>query len=570
MARRAADVAGGVAERQRAVAFFGGFADDTVCGSAEGRTRGRRHFPRSRRGQLRSAETRASPRPDLERASGARARPRRRKPRTAETARRGSGKRRVAALAAAVAAADAVVAALRDVRDIADFQTRAPRWSRRRAPRTPNPRFWRSDALEGRAPRWTELRRGRRRSTKTASRTPPPPPALKSTPRVSETPPDLSMDVLAACEREVDALLERFLRARWGALATAAARLRRWRRSPRSVRAQRAAVPPRVRSARRRRRAHLPRARAVEPLRGGVLAKRGLEPGSNRRRRRLRRGAQRPGPRRNKKKRRVRVRDVAPARRAPHRAEHGRQVHAASRRLRGGRARAGGRARTLRVAHAVAGGRGVHAPGRREPLDAGESTFLVECAEGGEHLARRLARLVRGPGRARAGRPRSTGTPSRTPRCRACRENQVPPAVRRTTRALARLSDAGMALRHMAAAGRGASGRPLHRVSVRAAPGRVPEELRDERRRAGGRPGERAGSRDAGGGGHGEETRRRVRHRIGDGGSATTRGRFGARSPRAIPRRSARRGRACGSRRVLYSVFSMYVSRKSYVRAASV
>ena len=65
--------------------------------------------------------------------------------------------------------------------------------------------------------------------TKTASRTAAAAaPALKSTrARLGDASPDLSMDVLAACEREVDALLERFLEhaPRWGALATAAARL---------------------------------------------------------------------------------------------------------------------------------------------------------------------------------------------------------------------------------------------------------------------------------------------------------------------------------------------------------
>ena len=228
-----------VAERQRAVAFFGGFADD--FGSAEGTderdddTDTFGEVGADNCGRLRRALRRV---PDLERCVG-----RARAASAAKTAdpralpeplAEKRHKRRVAALAAAVAAADAVVAALRDVANIADFQTRAPELVKASV-RTAHPEtlgFGASDALEEAraALDWGSAGDDAGSTkTKTASRTAAAAaPALKSTrARLGDASPDLSMDVLAACEREVDALLERFLEhaPRWGALATAAARL---------------------------------------------------------------------------------------------------------------------------------------------------------------------------------------------------------------------------------------------------------------------------------------------------------------------------------------------------------
>ena len=225
-----------VAERQRAVAFFGGFADD--FGSAEGTderdddTVG--EVGADNCGRLRRALRRV---PDLERCVG-----RARAASAAKTAdpralpeplAEKRHKRRVAALAAAVAAADAVVAALRDVANIADFQARAPALVKAsvRAAHPETLGFGASDALEEAraALDWSSAGDDAGSTkTKTASRTAAAAaPALKSTRARLELSPDLSMDVLAACEREVDALLERFLEhaPRWGALATAAARL---------------------------------------------------------------------------------------------------------------------------------------------------------------------------------------------------------------------------------------------------------------------------------------------------------------------------------------------------------
>jgi len=228
-----------VAERQDAVAFFGGFADD--FGSAE-RTDERDNenvgeVGADNCGRLRRALRRV---PDLERCVG-----RARAASAAKTAdpralpeplAEKRHKRRVAALAAAVAAADAVVGALRDVADIADFQARAPALVKAsvRAAHPETLGGGASDALEeARAALDWGSAGDDAGSAKTASRTAAAAaPALKST-RAPETrarleaSPEASMDVLAACEREVDALLERFLEHApcWGALATAVARL---------------------------------------------------------------------------------------------------------------------------------------------------------------------------------------------------------------------------------------------------------------------------------------------------------------------------------------------------------
>jgi len=228
-----------VAERQDAVAFFGGFADD--FGSAE-RTDERDNenvgeVGADNCGRLRRALRRV---PDLERCVG-----RARAASAAKTAdpralpeplAEKRHKRRVAALAAAVAAADAVVGALRDIADIADFQARAPALVKAsvRAAHPETLGGGASDALEeARAALDWGSAGDDAGSAKTASRTAAAAaPALKST-RAPETrarleaSPEASMDVLAACEREVDALLERFLEHApcWGALATAAARL---------------------------------------------------------------------------------------------------------------------------------------------------------------------------------------------------------------------------------------------------------------------------------------------------------------------------------------------------------
>jgi len=233
-----------VAERQDAVAFFGGFAERTdERDNNENVVREVGNCDNC--GRLRRALRRV---PDLERCVG-----RARAASAAKTAdpralpeplAEKRHKRRVAALAAAVAAADAVVGALRDVADIADFQARAPALVKA-AVRAAHPETLgggASDALEearaaldwGSHPAGDDAGFGH---AKTASRTAAAAaPALKSTrarlehaSTSMEASPeaDLSMDVLAACEREVDALLERFLEHApcWCALATAAARL---------------------------------------------------------------------------------------------------------------------------------------------------------------------------------------------------------------------------------------------------------------------------------------------------------------------------------------------------------
>ena len=286
-----------VAERQRAVAFFGGFADD--FGSAEGTderdddTVG--EVGADNCGRLRRALRRV---PDLERCVG-----RARAASAAKTAdpralreplAEKRHKRRVAALAAAVAAADAVVAALRDVANIADFQARAPALVKAsvRAAHPETLGFGASDALEEAraALDWSSAGDDAGSTkTKTASRTAAAAaPALKSTrARLGDASPDLSMDVLAACEREVDALLERFLEhaPRWGALATAAARLARWRRSPRSGRTQRARrAAPRSFGAPKTPRPPSTRARCGTPARWSpckARARAGLEPAAS-------------------------------------------------------------------------------------------------------------------------------------------------------------------------------------------------------------------------------------------------------------------------------------------------
>ena len=224
-----------VAERQRAVAFFGGFADD--FGSAEGTderdddTVG--EVGADNCGRLRRALRRV---PDLERcvgraraASAANVADPRALPEPLAEKRH---KRRVAALAAAVTAADAVVGALRDVADVADFASRAPALVKALV-RAAHPDVLGSGARDALEEARAALDWGRAGSAgSAAAKTAPAGPALRSA-LAPETQARLdasetaSADVLAACDREVGALLERFLAhaPRWSALATAAAHL---------------------------------------------------------------------------------------------------------------------------------------------------------------------------------------------------------------------------------------------------------------------------------------------------------------------------------------------------------
>ena len=55
--------------------------------------------------------------------------------------------------------------------------------------------------------------------------------------------------------------------------------------------------------------------------------------------------------------------------------------------------------------------------GASDRLDAGESTFLVECAEAASILRGASRDSFRSWTSSGEARPRSTGTPSRTPRC---------------------------------------------------------------------------------------------------------------------------------------------------------
>ena len=226
-----------IAERQDAVAFFGGFASD-VEGAASARAETDETDGAHAAGRLRRALRRV---PDLERcvgraraASAANAADPRALPEPLAEKRH---KRRVAALAAAVAAADAVAGALRDVEDVADFASRAPALVKASV-RAAHP-----DVLGGGASAALEAARaaldwGCAKASSAAARPAArPAPALRSSLEALETrawaADDASdaaratEDILAESEREVGALLERFLEhaPRWSALATAAAHL---------------------------------------------------------------------------------------------------------------------------------------------------------------------------------------------------------------------------------------------------------------------------------------------------------------------------------------------------------
>ena len=218
-----------VAERQDAVGFFGGFADSAADrAETDGDLEGAHAA-----GRLRRALRRV---PDLERcvgraraASAANVADPRALPEPLAEKRH---KRRVAALAAAVTAADAVVGALRDVADVADFASRAPALVKALV-RAAHPDVLGSGARDALEEARAALDWGRAGSAgSAAAKTAPAGPALRSA-LAPETQARLdasetaSADVLAACDREVGALLERFLAhaPRWSALATAAAHL---------------------------------------------------------------------------------------------------------------------------------------------------------------------------------------------------------------------------------------------------------------------------------------------------------------------------------------------------------
>ena len=235
-----------IRERQDAVAFFGGFergelGSEDGDGDAETETaRASGHFVADAAGRLRRALRRV---PDLERCVG--------RARAASAAATADPRalpfplaekrhaRRVAALAAAVAAADAVVGALRDLEDVGAYEQRAPALIKRlvRAARAETLAGGASDALE-------EARAALDWGTRSASAARQKAagekkfaaaavaPALKST-RAPETQARLcssveqGSEILREAEKETDALLARFLEhaPRWSALATAAAEL---------------------------------------------------------------------------------------------------------------------------------------------------------------------------------------------------------------------------------------------------------------------------------------------------------------------------------------------------------
>jgi DNA mismatch repair protein MSH6 len=229
--------------RQDAVAFFGGFERlervgsegeekpdvETACVSG--------HFVADAAGRLQRALRRV---PDLERCVG--------RARAASAATTADPRalpfplaekrhaRRVAALAAAVAAADAVVGALRDLEDVGAYEQRAPALIKRlvRAAAAETLAGGASDALEDAraALDWgtRSAAAAKQKGSKVAAAAAAP--ALKST-RAPETQarlcssPEASVEILREAEKETDALLERFLEhaPRWSALATASAEL---------------------------------------------------------------------------------------------------------------------------------------------------------------------------------------------------------------------------------------------------------------------------------------------------------------------------------------------------------
>ena len=232
-----------IAMRQDAVAFFGGFErlerrgsegeekpeTETACTSG--------HFVADAAGRLQRALRRV---PDLERCVG--------RARAASAATTADPRalpfplaekrhaRRVAALAAAVAAADAVVGALRDLEDVGAYEQRAPALIKRlvRAAAAETLAGGASDALEDAraALDWgtRSAAAAKQKGSKVAAAAAAP--ALKST-RAPETQarlcssPEASVEILREAEKETDALLERFLEhaPRWSALATASAEL---------------------------------------------------------------------------------------------------------------------------------------------------------------------------------------------------------------------------------------------------------------------------------------------------------------------------------------------------------
>ena len=144
-------------------------------------------------------------------------------------------------------------------------------------------------------------------------------------------------------------------------------------------------VAPGIRSARRRRRVST---RKTCGIRARWPPPRGLEPGSNRRRRRVG-GSQRPGPRRHKKTTRSGSETSPPAPCS----SPGRTWAAsprASRRLRGGvLAHVGAPVSASRLTLSPADAVHTRLGGASDRVDAGEHSWR---RRGGEHLARRLAR----------------------------------------------------------------------------------------------------------------------------------------------------------------------------------
>ena len=489
-----------VAERQRAVAFFGGFADD--FGSAEG-TDERDDDTVGEVGADRSAETRAPrPRPGA-RASGARARRPRRKPRTRAPCRSRSPSDTSGASPAAPpppspppTPSSPRCATSRTSRT---SRLARPRWSRRRCAPRVGAAARRERRAEEAAPRWLGASAGDDAGSTTPRR---PRTAAAAAPADSSTRAPWSYPRICpwTCSRRVSGKWTRSSSGSWNTRRAGALWRRRrrastrWRRSPRSGRTPRArrAAPRSFARAEDAAPTFRARARCGTPLRGGVLAKRGLEPGSNRRRRRRRRGASTPGPRR-RRERRVRVRG---ARSAPAVLLTGPNM--------------GGKSTLLRAACVAVVLAQVGAPvpcasltlspadvvftrlgGASDRLDAGESTFLVECAE--------AASILRGASRDsfvvldELGRGTSTfdGVRRRARRAaRACREPSAACCSPRTT---TRSRAFGGRRRWRCGTWRARGARSIwatapSRFCTRAAPGRVPEELRDERRRAGGVP----------------------------------------------------------------------------------
>jgi DNA mismatch repair protein MSH6 len=435
--------------------------------------------------------------------------------------------RRVAALAAAVAAADAVVGALRDLEDVGAYEQRAPALIKRlvRAAAAETLAGGASDALEDAraALDWgtRSAAAAKQKGSKVAAAAAAP--ALKST-RAPETQarlcssPEASVEILREAEKETDALLERFLEhaPRWSALATASAELdalcalaafgadaagptcrpkfvrlgafEKTKRDAPVFEARALWNPCAVASAAAagvRTRAGLDKAVPNDVSLGGVD-----EDGNKRETAVLL-----TGPNMGGKSTLLRAACVAVVL-----AQMGAPVPCVS--------------LTLSAADVVFTRLG----GAGDRLDAGESTFLVECAE--------AASILRGATRDsfvvldELGRGTSTfdGYAVAFSALHALAE-RVKCRLLFATHYHALSREFRRKPRRGAAAHGGESRRrrrrPIHFFSVRAARGLVPEELRHERRGAGGRPGESAGSRDAGGGGHGEETRRRVRVRRG-------------------------------------------------------